>query len=127
MTTGERSFAKTYLLADQIERNAIPKAPVLLFPEDNAIEVVGPVDFAWSQAKDRDGDGLTYRHYVWPIDVTPNNNMAELVNFDLKAESTFISRKIVELEKGKAYYWKVIAEDSKGGTVESEVRRFKMK
>jgi hypothetical protein len=31
------------------------------------------------------------------------------------------------LESGKAYYWKVIAEDAQGGTVESETRRFDVK
>ncbi|HVI72652.1 MAG TPA: hypothetical protein VM656_14355, partial [Pyrinomonadaceae bacterium] len=31
------------------------------------------------------------------------------------------------LESGKAYYWKVIIEDGKGGTTESEMRRFDVK
>ena len=33
----------------------------------------------------------------------------------------------VQLQPGKAYFWKVIAEDGKGGTVESETRRFAIK
>lgn len=37
------------------------------------------------------------------------------------------SRTVAELESGKAYYWKVIAEDGKGGTTESETRRFAVK
>jgi hypothetical protein len=35
--------------------------------------------------------------------------------------------KTVQLQPGKAYFWKVIAEDGKGGTVESETRRFAVK
>jgi hypothetical protein len=38
-----------------------------------------------------------------------------------------ISRTVTELESGKAYYWKIIAEDGKGGTVESRTRRFETK
>jgi peptidoglycan/LPS O-acetylase OafA/YrhL len=35
-----------------------------------------------------------------------------------------LSRTVAGLKPGKAYYWKVIAEDGKAGTVESETRRF---
>jgi hypothetical protein len=31
------------------------------------------------------------------------------------------------LQPGKAYFWKVITEDGKGGTVESETRRIQIK
>ena len=37
-----------------------------------------------------------------------------------------VSKTVSELESGKAYFWKVIAEDGKGGTVESETRRFEI-
>ena len=38
-----------------------------------------------------------------------------------------ISKTVSNLEPGKAYFWKVIAEDGKGGTVESETRRIEIK
>ncbi len=38
-----------------------------------------------------------------------------------------LSRTVAGLEPGKAYYWKVIAEDGKAGTVESETRRFEIR
>jgi hypothetical protein len=38
-----------------------------------------------------------------------------------------MSNRMGELQPGKAYYWKVIAEDGKGGTIESETRRFRTK
>jgi hypothetical protein len=37
---------------------------------------------------------------------------------------TLTARAASTLQTGKAYYWKVIVEDGKGGTVESETRRF---
>ena len=36
---------------------------------------------------------------------------------------TQLSREVAGLQPGKAYFWKVIAQDGKGGTVESETRR----
>jgi hypothetical protein len=41
--------------------------------------------------------------------------------------SQMLTKTVSELESGKAYFWKVIAEDGKGGTVESETRRFEIK
>ena len=32
--------------------------------------------------------------------------------------------KSVQLDSGKAYFWKVVVEDGQGGTSESEMRRF---
>ena len=37
------------------------------------------------------------------------------------------TKTVSDLEGGKAYYWKVIVEDGKGATVESETRRFEIK
>ena len=41
-------------------------------------------------------------------------------------EGDSATRKIANLESGKAYFWKVIAEDGKGGTTESETYRFEV-
>jgi Divergent InlB B-repeat domain/Cytochrome C oxidase, cbb3-type, subunit III len=185
--TGERGFARTYLRADQIDRNAIPTAPVLVFPENFKIALVKPVTFTWNQATDADGDPISYRLYVWPVNERPNNNNAVPVSVQIKSSgrgnfyvllvgllvcfllaaliffatkkksalaalaaiailaavifayylgrsgtvsktnSQMLAKTVSELESGKAYFWKVIAEDGKGGTVESETRRFEIK
>ncbi|MGH9968096.1 MAG: hypothetical protein ACREBG_09730 [Pyrinomonadaceae bacterium] len=44
-----------------------------------------------------------------------------------RTRSVTLARSVSGLQSGKAYYWKVIAEDGKGGTVESETRRFEIK
>jgi hypothetical protein len=44
-----------------------------------------------------------------------------------RSSSGTLAKTVSGLESGKAYYWKVIAEDGKGGTVESETRRFQIK
>lgn len=38
-----------------------------------------------------------------------------------------VTKSVPELQAGKAYNWKVFAEDGKGGTTESETRRFTVK
>jgi len=44
-----------------------------------------------------------------------------------KTDAKEITRTVRELKPGKVYFWKVIGEDGKGGTVESETRRFEVK
>ena len=41
--------------------------------------------------------------------------------------SRTISRRVAGLQPGRPYYWKVVAEDGKGGTVHSETRRFEIR
>lgn len=184
MATGEPKFAETYLRGEQIERNALPVAPVLSFPEAFKTDVTGPVDFRWNATSDKEGDPVTYKHCVWevkerftfnkcvaaPVQTTPSWRggvfyallvlliglllLAILIWLGLKKKPVllyvllaailagvvvafFIGRSksttatlaktVPELQSGKAYYWKVIAEDGKGGTVESETRRFEVK
>lgn len=44
-----------------------------------------------------------------------------------RTSSGTLAKTVSGLESGKAYYWKVVTEDGKGGTVESETRRFQIK
>lgn len=181
MVTGEPGFAQNYMRAEQIERNRIPPAPALIFPENFKTGLAAPVSFAWSTTHDLDGDPVTYRHCVWEVkkrftlddckvvaDRTASWRGSILVAFlgclvsvvliDRKKrpgrlglmaiailamvsfgfscsgkkpitnnEGRPFTRTVSELEPGKAYYWKVIVEDGKGGTTESETRRFEIR
>jgi hypothetical protein len=81
MVTGDTHFATTYLLTDQIQRNAIPSVPALTSPEDyydnNKVDVGLPVTFTWNTATDPDGDVVSYRHCVWVFGQLPDNNKCE--------------------------------------------------
>jgi len=189
MVTGEPGFAQTYLRAEEIERNALPTAPVLGFPEAFKTDLTAPVDFTWNATSDLNGDPLTYRHCSWEVKERFDFNKCVvaaapgqttwwrggwrggafhallvfllgclllvillflgikkkpillfllviailagvLLAFYLgrtKTSSGALARSVSGLQSGKAYYWKVVAEDGKGGTVESETRRFEIK
>ena len=71
---------------------------------------------------------MAYRYLVWPADKTPDNNAAVLMSPTVALKGTeAMSITVSDLEPGKAYYWKVLASDDKGATVESESRRFEVK
>jgi hypothetical protein len=119
--TGEPAFAKAYLLTEEINRNRIPEAPVLEYPKNNERGSGEAMKFAWNLTKDPDGDVVTYRHCVWAAGEKPTFNDCDAAT----AERT--SQTVAKFKSGQVYFWKVIAEDGKGGSVESETRRFTIK
>lgn len=125
VTTGEVGFAKTYLFADRIARNQAPSAPVLEFPSDNRADLAGPLTLTWQQAKDPEGGPLHYRLYVWSADQLPSATETASIP-PSKEDVKLLSATVPKLEPGKAYYWRVIAEDSYGLTIESQTRRFEL-
>jgi hypothetical protein len=120
-TTGEPGFAKAYLLTEEINRNRMPDAPVLAYPKNNEPGSGEEMKFVWNLSKDPDGDVVTYRHCVWAAGEKPTFNDCDAAN----AERT--SQTVSKFKSGQVYFWKVIAEDGKGGSVESETRRFTIK
>jgi mono/diheme cytochrome c family protein len=174
MATGNREFAKTYLLAEQITRNSPPTAPILVAPENFKTQLALPITFSWNKSTDADGDAISYRLSVWGVDKMSNNNEAVPVSLGIgiscplligilgcilwlilyfmglkgkpllmillaiavlaaviiayyKWGSSTLSKTVNNLESGKVYFWKVIAEDNKGGASESETWRFEVK
>lgn len=178
MVTGDPVFVKTYLEADKINRNRLPGAPILVYPNDFDTLHATPVKFSWENSTDKDGDSITYKLNVWPVNEMPDDNNALLISpvtrlwsggliwalmvgligflllvllyymglkknpgllgllaiaiiagaiivyfFNAKND---ISKKALDLQTGKAYFWKVIAEDGKGGAAESETRRLQI-
>jgi len=126
MVTADPGFAATYLATEQIERNATPLPPVLVFPEANQVEVSTQVSFSWQQAIDPEGDPLAYRLCVWDVDrafTFADCQAASGENTTWNGEAA-VDETVINLAPGRAYFWKVIADDGKGGSVESETRRF---
>jgi hypothetical protein len=117
--TGDPIFAKTFVEAEKIEANFQPGVPGLVGPKDFEI-ASATVTFKWEGTSDKDQDPVVYRHCVWPVDD----------RFTLQAcdsKPTQELSKTVTLEAGRDYFWKVIAEDGRGGSSESNTWRMTAK
>ena len=88
---------------DPLEENTAPTVPNQVFPLDNAICVDNNVLFEWNGSTDAEGNTISYR-----IEISENTSFVPLT----RSETSFAESKIVGLEKGKAYYWRIKAVDS---------------
>jgi len=84
--------------------NKVPFTPTLLAPTNGKLCIDNSVSFQWNTATDPDGDIITYQ-----IQVAKDNQFTQIAH-SLNESSTI---KIISLEKGMAYYWRVKATDSK--------------
>lgn len=130
MVTGEIGFANAYVETENAVRNQFPAPPKLGAPIDRA-EIKGPIPFTFSEATDRESQAVTYRQCIWPIekrftlqDCDPKPLKAERTTSRMLMRTTRTTPTGVALKTGRSYFWKVIAEDGKGGLTESETRRF---
>ncbi|WP_292593947.1 hypothetical protein [Mesotoga sp. UBA5847] len=97
------------------EVNRPPNIPALISPNDgelidNSVSVV----LSW-ECDDPDGDTVFYDVY---LDTKP---APESMNVEDYEETTL---EIENLLFGTEYYWKIVAQDHKGGVTESQVRSF---
>ncbi|HEY0708429.1 MAG TPA: hypothetical protein VGG33_16605 [Polyangia bacterium] len=115
MATGEAGFAKAYLATEAITANLLPTAPALVGPKDNAVGVGSAIRFSWGRASDQNDDQLRYQHCLWAAGEKPT--------FAKCVPANTLSRTVFDLKPRTAYFWKVIVEDGRGGTVESPIRR----
>ncbi|MGM9786395.1 MAG: M64 family metallopeptidase [Candidatus Cryptobacteroides sp.] len=100
----------------QLMPNTAPSAPVLLTPEDGAMDVKTNGTFTWKASSDPDGDSVYYK-VMFSAD-----NGQTWKTYD--TESTVF--KVTDLlEKETDYIWKVTVSDSFGGSAESGQRRFR--
>ncbi|WGS65606.1 cohesin domain-containing protein [Marinitoga aeolica] len=87
-----------------IRNNTEPEKPELTYPQNQSIEIPKHILLTW-ECEDPEDDDLTYKIYLGEDD-----------NLNLITTTNATSYEI-NLENGKRYYWKVIAND---GELESE-------
>ncbi|MFC2110300.1 fibronectin type III domain-containing protein [Bacteroidota bacterium] len=88
-----------------VEENTAPTAPSQVYPVDNTLCLDASINFEWNTSTDKEGNRITYK-----IEISEDNSFSVLA----KNESSFSSSKFITLSKGKAYYWRIKAVDSKG-------------
>jgi mono/diheme cytochrome c family protein len=120
-TTGDPGFAKTFAAHLAIQANLVPKPPALGGPEERETGLGDTVGFKWKPTSDKDGGKLTQLHCVWPA----REKLTFAMCTPLSGQAT--DYVVSGLAKSESYYWKIVADDGQGGTVESETRLFKTK
>lgn len=121
-TTADPAFAKPYLTVEQLQQNNKPLAVELAFPKNNQTDLSEKITFNWRPTVDKDGDKLSYRFCLWAS--------GEPLTFErctLLKDAELGAFTPSYLKAGQAYFWKIIAEDGKGGTTDSPTWRFAVK
>lgn len=85
--------------------NLAPSKPELVSPENDLFCSEPNLIFEWNNSIDPEGDPVTYQ-----LQISANSDFSDIY---YSANSSSVT-KDVELEKGKIYYWRVSAKDSKG-------------
>jgi len=86
------------------EPNSAPTKPVLISPANANLCVSNVVEFQWNPSTDANKDAITY-----VIQLATDNQFSQIV----KTQEGTNSSQVFTLEKGKSYYWRVKAIDSK--------------
>lgn len=87
-----------------VVENKTPSIPVLMAPVDNLLCTDNTVTFNWGSSLDLDGDTINYTMQI----ATDNLFLQIVLDTNIKETKTTFT-----LDKGKAYYWRVKATDSK--------------
>lgn len=96
--------------------NALPTKPELTFPTNDTKLAKTELNLLWTASTDPDGDEVVYDVYF-----------SDNESFTAKdAEPNFKGTKIAleNLKVNTKYFWKVVAKDTNGGVVESDVFNF---
>ena len=88
-------------------QNTAPSVPTLIAPVTNKLCISNTVSFEWSTSTDAEKNPILYQ-----LQIASDNLFAQIVN------STEVTTPVhaILLEKGKAYYWRVKATDSKNAS-----------
>lgn len=99
-----------------LDVNTAPTIPNQIFPLNNAICTDNNIIFEWNASTDAEGNTVSYR-----LEVSENNSFSPLTNTD----TSFSESKLIALDKGKAYFWRIKAIDSRNAESDfSPVMRF---
>jgi len=86
--------------------NNAPTTPTLVYPTNNLLCINNQLDFQYAST-DPDGDAITYL-----IQIATDNTFTNIV----QTQTVSATDKIITLDKGIAYYWRVKATDSKSAS-----------
>ena len=89
--------------------NSAPTVPSLVSPTNQSLCISNALTFTWNKSTDAQSDAITYQ-----IQIATDNQFTQTVNTSNTTNTSFT----ITLDKGKAYYWRVKATDSKNASSE---------
>lgn len=87
--------------------NTAPTVPTLVAPTNSMLCINNVINFEWSASTDAENNPISYQ-----IQIATDNQFAQIVSTTNITSRTHT----VTLDKGKAYYWRVKATDSKNAS-----------
>lgn len=85
-------------------QNSTPSVPVLTFPSQDQLCIENTLNFTWNASTNEDGSSVIYI-----FEIATDNQFSNIVISEIQTSLS----KIVTLDKGAAYYWRVKARSSK--------------
>ncbi|MBC3758703.1 fibronectin type III domain-containing protein [Hyunsoonleella sp. SJ7] len=85
--------------------NTAPTVPVQVYPLSNTLCINNSVVFEWNASTDSEGNPITYT-----VEVSESSDFSSLA-YGVPSSST---SRVISLEKGNSYYWRLKATDTKG-------------
>ena len=84
--------------------NTAPSIPSQVYPLNNTVCINNNIVFEWNTSTDAEGNRITYS-----LEIAENSSFSPI----LFTETSFGQSKLISLTKGKAYYWRIKAVDSR--------------
>lgn len=85
--------------------NEAPSIPLHVYPDNDLVCLESEINFAWESSSDPENDPVSY-----VLEISQQDDFS-----DISAEAaTAELSKTISLEKGKTYYWRVMAQDDNG-------------
>lgn len=87
--------------------NTAPSVPTLVAPTNSLLCISNVVNFEWTASTDAENNPIIYQ-----LQISTNNQFSQIVSTTEGSSRT----QAITLDKGKAYYWRVKATDSKNAS-----------
>ncbi|WP_298553339.1 hypothetical protein [uncultured Algibacter sp.] len=85
-------------------KDSTPSTPVLVFPSEDQLCIENTLNFTWNASTNEDGSSVIYT-----FEIATDNLFSNIVVSEVQTSLS----KIVTLDKGVAYYWRVKAKSTK--------------
>ncbi|MFC2110598.1 fibronectin type III domain-containing protein [Bacteroidota bacterium] len=88
---------------EELDVNTAPTIPSQVYPLNNTVCIDNNIIFEWNASTDAEGNRISYK-----IEISENSSFSPI----LETQTSFSESKLINLTKGKSFYWRIKAIDS---------------